>query len=847
LVDTVVEHVLSPALSVTLAARPQVEEPEMLRRSDGTSVYEVAGSARHSSPAILEAERVVLALADRRDGRRVTPPATVSLALLESAANGLTLGADQAAMVRDLACSGARVQLALAPAGTGKTVAMRILAQAWTANGGTVIGLAPSAGAAQILRGELAEHAVAADTLAKLVDAVTTGRAVPDWAAQIDSGSLVVIDEAGMAGTLDLAAAVNLVIERGGSVRLVGDNKQLAAIGAGGLLRDIQRTYGAATLDTVRRFTYTDGRSNHGEAAASLALRDGDPTALAYYTDHNRIHVGDRTTTPDQAYKAWAADRAAGQNSVLLAPTRDQVRDLNLRARRDRLADSEAPVGREVALLDGTSASAGDTVVTRHNDRRLATSATDWVTNGNRWTINRVHADGSIDVSHTDARRRAVLPPDYVRDHVQLGYAATVHAAQGMTADTAHVVATGEEPRQLLYVGLTRGRVANHLYLDVTTGIEPDDITHADSVHPRTAVEILTRTLAREDTATSASNEQHTANAPALLLSKQVAQYLDALDVAGNSIVGPDNLARLTARAEQIVPRVTDCEAWPALRNQLVMIGLDGTDPYAALQRAQSRQGLDCSNDPAAVLAWRLQPEQRHDNGAVPALPAVPRSLEADDYWQRYFDRRHELIDRHAGDLRAQVAQWTPATAPTWAGQLIDRDRDLAADLAVWRAGHNVPETDLRPSGTRRHDYAGWQAQRHLDRRVDTVLGSADSTTSRWQTWANTIDPRITNDPSWPQTAAALDAAEHAGLTRPALTRLAAQRPLPDEQPAAALRWRVNAATAESGSRPQSAPSETQARQRPTWEPGPVSSPPPTVDYSRAFGNRPPNGPSRGR
>lgn len=494
LVDTVVEHVLSPRLSVPLTARPEIDEPAILRRSDGTSVYEVAGSARYSSPAILDAERAVVALAARHDGRRVTP-SSVSLALLESAANGLTLGEDQAAMVRDLASSGARVQLALAPAGTGKTVAMRTLAHAWTADGGTVVGLAPSAGAAQILGGELAEYAVAADTLAKLVDAVTTRRAVPSWATQIGQDSLVLIDEAGMAGTLDLATAIDYVIQRGGSVRLVGDNHQLAAIGAGGLLRDIDRTHGAATLDTVRRFTHADGRPNHGEAAASLALCDGDPTALAYYTDHDRIHVGDRTTTLEQAYQAWKVDRAAGRNSVLLAPTRDQVRDLNLRARHDRLAALTTPSSREVGLVDGTAASVGDTIVTRHNDRRLATSATDWVTNGDRWTINRVHADGSIDVSHTDARRRATLPGDYVHDHVQLGYAATVHAAQGMTADTAHVVATGEQTRQLLCVGLTRGRLANHLYLDVTAGVEPDDITHADAVHPRTAVEILTGTL----------------------------------------------------------------------------------------------------------------------------------------------------------------------------------------------------------------------------------------------------------------------------------------------------------------------------------------------------------------
>ncbi|MBE7190317.1 hypothetical protein, partial [Jatrophihabitans endophyticus] len=175
----------------------------------------------------------------------------------------------------------------------------------------------------------------------------------------------------------------------------------------------------------------------------------------------------------------------------------------------------------------------------------------------------------------------------------------------------------------------------------------------------------------------------------------------------------------------------------------------------------------------------------------IPALPAVPHSLDTDDYWHRYFDRRRELITTHAEDLRSDVAQWTPANAPTWAKDIVDHDRGLTTDLAVWRAGQAVPNTDPRPSGPRRTDYAGWQAQRHLDRRVEAVLGSADSATTRWHEWAIAVAARITTDPAWPQTAAGLDAAERAGLTRAALAHLATRQPLPDEQPAAALHWRL--------------------------------------------------------
>jgi ATP-dependent exoDNAse (exonuclease V) alpha subunit len=79
----------------------------------------------------------------------------------------------------------------------------------------------------------------------------------------------VIIDEAGMADTVTLDTAVQFIISRGGSVRLVGDDQQLAAIGAGGVLRDIEITHGALRLTELHRFT------DPAEAAATLALRDG--------------------------------------------------------------------------------------------------------------------------------------------------------------------------------------------------------------------------------------------------------------------------------------------------------------------------------------------------------------------------------------------------------------------------------------------------------------------------------------------------------------------------------------------------------------------------------------------
>ena len=135
LVDLLVGDVLGN-LSVSLA-RPNdgITEPAVLRRSDGTSVYTVAGSELFTSTRILDAEQRLVDTAGRYDGHTISP-AAVDAALLQATANGVTLNAGQVALVRQMATSGARLQLAIAPAGTGKTTAMQTLAAAWTEAGG---------------------------------------------------------------------------------------------------------------------------------------------------------------------------------------------------------------------------------------------------------------------------------------------------------------------------------------------------------------------------------------------------------------------------------------------------------------------------------------------------------------------------------------------------------------------------------------------------------------------------------------------------------------------------------------------------------------------------------------
>jgi conjugative relaxase-like TrwC/TraI family protein len=420
LVDLLVDDVLDRRC-VALVAGDHIVEPDALRRVDGSSVYTLAGSDLYTSTRILDAEARLVDAAGRHNGVTVEQTA-VDLALLEMAANGVTLDAGQAALVRSMATSGARLQLAIAPAGTGKTTALQALTHAWLEGGGQVIGLAPSAAAAAQLRDNTGAPT---DTLAKLISSLRyEDSEPPDWILNIGPSTLVLIDEAGMADTLSLDTAVDFIVGCGGSVRLIDDDQQLAAIGAGGVLRDIENTYSAVRLTELHRF------HDPAEAAASLALRDGRPEALGFYLDRQRIHVGDLTALTENVFDAWQADRSSGLDSIMLAPTRDLVAELNQRARAHRL-HSAPTSGLEVGLADGNRASAGELIITRRNDRRLRTTATDWVKNGDRWTVLNVDRDGGLRVQHGRSGRTIHLPANYVRDFVELGYATTIHAAQG--------------------------------------------------------------------------------------------------------------------------------------------------------------------------------------------------------------------------------------------------------------------------------------------------------------------------------------------------------------------------------------------------------------------------------
>ena len=528
-VAEVVEWIVDDAIGRSVNLTPDVDpipEPAGLRRSDGTSVYRHTGRDHYTSRRVLEAEQRIVALAGRYDGLAWSSD-EVELSVLASALEGAPLHRGQEALVTAMATSGARVQLALAPAGSGKTTAMQVLANVWTEGGRNVLGLAPSAAAAAALA---EATGMPCETLAKLTHDLAH---VPgsDLVGSISSGTLVVIDEAGMADTLTLASVIELAVTRGASVRLIGDDRQLAAIGAGGLLRDIAATHGAIRLDELVRFT------DPAEGEASLALRDGDRAALGFYLDNDRVHVGDVASSLDVVFAAWSRERADGRDCLMLAPTRELVRELNLRAQASRDVSVVS-----VGLVDGCSAHRGDLVISRRNNRRLGVSGTDWVKNGDRWIVTDVRADGALSVRHATSRLHATLPAAYVSQHVELGYASTTHTAQGVTTDVVHGIASGTEDRQMLYTMLTRGRVENHAHivLDTDSSHTLPTLTVERSM---TATEVLEGILARDGSAVSATSAQARAASPAAQLQDAIARYADAVALATSQLGANPDLA----------------------------------------------------------------------------------------------------------------------------------------------------------------------------------------------------------------------------------------------------------------------------------------------------------------
>jgi hypothetical protein len=457
--------------------------PEALRRADGRSIYRPHGGTRYASLAQLTMEEQLAAQARQPGAPRLAPELAACLlgadqARLEAQlrdaaqaaeaaqqATGSGLRLDQAAAAFLAVTSDRRAEILVGPAGSGKTRTAAQAAGMWRQAGmSDVYGLTTSQAARNVLRDAGVELAAnTAEFLGHL-----HGERGARGARTVRPGTLLLLDEASMMPIADLAAIMRLAAEQGCRVLITGDHEQLAAVQGGGGMMMLARQMGYVQLAEPVRF------AQEWERDATLRLRAGDMAVLAQYDEQGRLRGGDPEEATEQACRAFLADHLAGRDSLLLARTGEQARDMSRRVREYLIRYSLVHPGADVRLRHGAVASRGDLIVARRNDRRIiAGEPGRWLTNrdvlqvetvtGRTVTVRRLlgRDAGSGRPAWT---RPFELPRTYLFSHCDLAYAATPHAVQGRTVDTTHVLVDGLGTRQWLYVAMSRGRLANFAF-----------------------------------------------------------------------------------------------------------------------------------------------------------------------------------------------------------------------------------------------------------------------------------------------------------------------------------------------------------------------------------------------
>ncbi len=660
------------ARSVVLTPPELASTPTRLQREDGTSRFRPRHGEKYSSTAALEAEARLLARAEK-----VTAPTVAARAAGRAGGGGTVPLTDEQRRAAESICrSGRQVDVLVGPAGAGKTTTMRALRAAWVSEHGrgSVVGLAPSAAAAQALADDLG---VACENTSKWLHEYDHGR------TELRRGQLVIVDEATLADTVTIDRLTGIAAGAGAKVLLVGDPHQLQSVDVGGAFALlVDRRTDAPRLNEIHRF------ANEWEKEASLALSRGDVQVISTYGRHQRIREGLTEEMVDAAYGAWRSDCAAGRASILVTESARDVRLLNERARAERLLLEGAVDHREVDLIDGCRASVGDVVITRQNDRRIRTTRGGWVKNGDRWLITDIRRDSSVVVKRLGGDgRRTVLPPQYVAEHLDLGFAVTAHRAQGVTVDTAHVVVTASTTRENLYVSMTRGRESNIAYVALDQPDDSHSTPGADDVTARTVLYGVLQHSGADLSATQTIEAEYELHGGI----DRLAAELETIAAEAQHDRFADLLSRSGLTAGQHAA-VVESTAFGPLAAALRRAEAYHHDLERLLPRVVGRHGLEDADDIAAVLRYRVDKlaatpprgcrlRPRLIAGLIPE-PLGPMSAED----REAIDERKELIESRARALANDAVSSNEA----WTRRLGSRPRGPGPDEAWLNAVSTV-------------------------------------------------------------------------------------------------------------------------------------------------------------
>jgi conjugative relaxase-like TrwC/TraI family protein len=456
----------------------------LIRELDGRSVYTRPGVTRYATLGQLTMEQRMRQQAQREGAPALARAFCAAQLGADADALDAQLGAraqdataltqtglrlDQAAMIYEALTSTRRVSVGVGPAGAGKTHTAAAGAKAWEAAGGKVIGLT----CAQAARDVLAAAGIGEcyNTTRFLLD---VQRGMP-----IRPGTLFVIDEGSMVSIPHFARILDLAERHGCKVFITGDHRQLTAVESGGGMTMLAKHLGYTQLAVPVRFTAG------WERDASLRLRAGDKSALEDYNEHGRILGASREQALDILRQRYVAQRLAGEGALLMAYERADCRELSRMIRDDLIHLGLVDDGPSVQLSDGERASAGDLIVCRENDSRIETDPGHKLTNGDWFVVESTAKNGAWvrRVLDCDRQTGAMRLADHaffcgepkLLSVTDLGYAVTGHKGMGGTVRGGLALVTGTEPREWLYVALTRGTDDNTAVAITHDGVKEKD------------------------------------------------------------------------------------------------------------------------------------------------------------------------------------------------------------------------------------------------------------------------------------------------------------------------------------------------------------------------------------
>jgi Ti-type conjugative transfer relaxase TraA len=572
-------------------------------------------------------------------------------------------------------------------AGTGKSTMLGVAREMWESVGYSVRGAALSGIAADTLE---AGSGIASRTLASLEHQWAQGREL------LGPNDVLVIDEAGMIGTRQMERIVSEAEKRDAKVVLVGDPEQLQAIEAGGAFRSIAERHGAYEMVQVRR-----QRKDWQRDATRMLATERTAEAVQVYAEHGAVHAAEsREAAREALVERWDRDRIENPRAsrIILTHLNDEVRAINELARERMRARGD--LGEEVAVRAAKGErtfAAGDRVMFLRNERSLG------VKNGSLGRVDSVTA-ARMAVLLDDGRSVAFDLKDYA--HVEHGYAATVHKAQGMTVDKVHVLATPGLDRHAAYVALSRHRDSIELHYG------RDDFADQGK---------LARVLSRERVKDMASD------------------YGQELGARQNIVAPrPDAPVRQLSLSDKHAQRTR--EAKPTLHDAVVrfarasaaIVTVRGQQrdesPAQRLEFDRARDALDAVRPEggrdlrsAFVRAVYLIEETAagQTRGAIAAMDWERRyrtepGFRADHFvksWRQLGDR-HEMFDRR-GDERAarRVADQMTGLAKS-----LERDPQVESLLRGRKSELGIPSHIERPLSEALPGWIGWGRGRGLGR-----------------------------------------------------------------------------------------------------------------------------------